>query len=111
MAGAFVFSEKNVAAFGSTFIDVVADYWRPYIQQVGVDEKVYFYYDLFYGNIDFSELTQKQYIQCYKQIEKAIEVDLERIENFYNHYPKELVYKAWFDEIKPKMQSSPLYQS
>lgn len=111
MAGAFVFSEKNVAAFGSTFIDVVADYWRPYIQQVGVDEKVYFYYDLFYGNIDFSELTQKQYMQCYKQIEKAIEVDLERIENFYNHYPKELVYKAWFDEIKPKMQSSPLYQS
>jgi len=111
MAGAFVFSEKNVAAFGSTFIDVLADYWRPYIQQVGVDEKVYFYYDLFYGNIDFSELTQKQYMQCYKQIEKAIEVDLERIENFYNHYPKELVYKAWFNEIKPKMQSSPLYQS
>ena len=111
MAGAFVFSEKNVAAFGSTFIDVVADYWRPYIQQLGVDEKVYFYYDLFYGNIDFSELTQKQYMQCYKQIEKAIEVDLERIENFYNHYPKELVYKAWFNEIKPKMQSSPLYQS
>lgn len=111
MAGAFVFSEKNVAAFGSTFIDVLADYWRPYIQQVGVDEKVYFYYDLFYGNIDFSELTQKQYMQCYKQIEKAIEVDFERIENFYNHYPKELVYKAWFNEIKPKMQSSPLYQS
>ncbi|PXZ06905.1 hypothetical protein DKK70_09605 [Gilliamella apicola] len=111
MAGAFVFSEKNVAAFGSTFIDVLADYWRPYIQQIGVDKKVYFYYDLFYGNIDFSELTQKQYIQCYKQIEKAIEVDLERIENFYNHYPKELVYKAWFEEIKPKMQSSPLYQS
>ena len=111
MAGAFVFSEKNVAAFGSTFIDVLADYWRPYIQQVGVDEKVYFYYDLFYGNIDFSELTQKQYMQCYKQIEKAIEVDLEKIENFYNHYPKELVYKAWFNEIKPKMQSSPLYQS
>lgn len=113
MAGVLYFSKGCIVSFGSTFMSVLGEYLRTYINRLGNDivEKVYFSYDLYDSDLNFSELTQEQYMQCYKQLEKAIEVDLEKIENFYNHYPKELVYKAWFNEIKPAMQRSPLYQS
>ncbi|OCG35372.1 MULTISPECIES: hypothetical protein [unclassified Gilliamella] len=113
MAGIFYFGkEVECVGYNSTFMSVIGEYVRPYIMQLGnnIAEKVYFSYDLYDSDLNFSELTQEQYMQCYKQLVKAIEVDLENIEDFYNHYPKELVYKAWFNEIKPAMQRSLLYQ-
>ncbi|KEY57099.1 hypothetical protein [Serratia sp. DD3] len=110
MAGFLYFSQKNGVSLGSSAIDIIADYLRPYITQVSKDvmEEIYETYDLYDQTLDFSKLPQATYMQCYEQIKKAIEVDL-KANPVMNSRPQEWMFKAWYDEIKPKMQASPLY--
>lgn len=110
MAGFLYFSPNNGVSLGSSAIDVIADYLRPFISQVGkeVMEEVYETYDLYDQTLDFSKLPQSTYMSCYQQIEKAIEVDL-KANPVINNRSQDWMFKAWYDEIKPKMQVSPLY--
>ncbi|WP_127960271.1 hypothetical protein [Serratia microhaemolytica] len=110
MAGFLYFSKKNGVSLGSSAIDIIADYLRPYITQVSKEtmEEIYESYDLYDQTLDFSKLSKTVYMQCYEQVQKAIEVDL-KTNPVVNGLPQHWIFKAWFDEIKPKMQASPLY--
>lgn len=110
MAGFLYFSPKNGVSLGSSAIDIIADYLRPYIVQISKEtmEEIYESYDLYDQTLDFSKLPKADYMRCYEQIEKAIEVDL-KANSVINNRPQDWMFKAWYDEIKPKMQASPLY--
>ncbi|MCO7256546.1 hypothetical protein KSI86_20535 [Dickeya oryzae] len=110
MAGFIYFSPKNGVSLGSSAIDIIADYLRPYITSVSKDtmEEIYETYDLYDQTLDFSKLPKAVYMQCYEQIKKAIEIDL-KTNPVINNHPQDWMFRAWYDEIKPKMQASPLY--
>lgn len=108
MAGILYFgNDCGSIGYNSMFMGVFGEYIRPYIKMINesVMNKIYESYDLYDESLDFSKLSQVEYLQCYEQIQKAIEDDLVNITNFYNNYPKKNIYDAWYSEIKPKMQS------
>ncbi|WP_127956674.1 hypothetical protein [Serratia microhaemolytica] len=110
MAGFLYFSKKNGVSLGSQLIDFIAYYLRPYIAAVNKHtvNQVYETYDLFDDTLDFSNLSTEDYMKCYKQLAKAFEVDL-TAEPVINGRSYEWAVIIWHNEIKPKMQVSPLY--
>lgn len=114
MAGIIHFG-KNIspAGFNSAFMSVFGEYIRDYIKAISTEteNKVYESYDLYDESLDFSGLSHEEYMQCYRQIKKSIEVDLNNTHAFYNNFPKEMIYEAWKHEIEPKMKASPHYNS
>ncbi|MBN3198061.1 hypothetical protein H5A33_04000 [Pectobacterium brasiliense] len=110
MAGFLYFSKNNGVSLGSSAIDVIAEYLRSYISQISKEimEEIYETYDLYDQTLDFSKLSKLDYMQCYRNIEKAIEIDL-KANPVINSRPQDWLLKAWYEEIKPKMQTSPLY--
>ncbi|RFS77138.1 hypothetical protein D0U00_19800 [Leclercia adecarboxylata] len=78
-------------------------------------EKVYETYDLFDDTLDFSALSSKDYMHCYSQLLTSFETDLAAVP-IINGKSRQwaigiwhLASGIWHDEIKPKMQASPLY--
>ncbi|MFJ5329765.1 hypothetical protein [Pectobacterium versatile] len=112
MAGFLYFSKNNGVSLGSSAIDIIAEYLRSYIIQVSKEimEGIYETYDLYDQTLDFSKLSKPDYMQCYRNIEKAIDIDL-KANPVINNRPQDWIFKAWHEEIKPKMQASPLYDS
>ncbi|MBS4430663.1 hypothetical protein [Pectobacterium punjabense] len=110
MAGFLFFSKNNGVSLGSSAIDIMADYLRPYMSQISKEimEEIYETYDFYDQTLDFSKLSKSNYMQCYRNIEKAIEIDL-KANPVINNRPQDWIFKAWYEEIKPKMQDSPLY--
>ncbi|GKW12782.1 hypothetical protein [Pectobacterium punjabense] len=108
MAGGLCFKGETVS-LGSSAIDIIADYLRPYISDVSMEvmETVYEVFDYFQF-LDFTKLSSREYMCCYEQIEKAIEIDL-KANPVINNRPQDWIFKAWYEEIKPKMQASSLY--
>lgn len=71
-------------------------------------EDIYASYDLYDQTLDFFRLLKTDYIRCYEKIEKAIEIDLNS-DPVINNRSQDWMLKAWYEEIKPKMQASSLY--
>ncbi|ACX88278.1 hypothetical protein Pecwa_2517 [Pectobacterium parmentieri WPP163] len=110
MAGFLFFSKNNGVSLGSSAIDIMADYLRPYIRKINKEmmEEVYETYGFYDQTLDFSKLSKSDYMQCYRNIEKAIGIDL-KANPVINNRPQNWLFKAWNEEIKPKMQASPLF--
>lgn len=107
MAGIIYFG-KNIdpVGYNSIVMRVFGEFIRTYIETTSTEitKKVYESYDLYNDSLDFSRLTFDEKIQCYTQIKKAIEEDLDNIDDFYNEFPKNIIHDAWHKEIKPKMK-------
>lgn len=56
----------------------------------------------------FSRLTSEEYMLCYVQMKKAFEVDL-AAHPIYRGRSQEWAVEVWYDEMKIKMQSAPLF--
>ena len=119
MAGWLYFGGQDGVSLGSSAIDFIASYLRPYIAGVSTEvlEKVYETYDLFDDILDFSALPSKDYMHCYSQLLTSFETDLAAVP-IINGKSRQwaigiwhLASGIWHDEIKPKMQASPLYNS
>ncbi|MDH0063250.1 hypothetical protein [Leclercia adecarboxylata] len=80
MAGWLYFGGQDGVSLGSSAIDFIASYLRPYIAGVSTEvmEKVYETYDLFDDTLDFSALSSKDYMHCYSQFLKSFELILRR---------------------------------
>ncbi len=110
MAGWLYFGGQDGVSLGSSAIDFIASYLRPYIAGVSTEvmEKVYETYDLFDDILDFSALSSKDYMHCYSQLLTSFETDLAAVP-IINGKSRQWAIGIWHDEIKPKMQASPLY--
>jgi len=112
MAGWLYFGGEDGISVGSSAIDFIASYLRPYITGVSTEVmgKVYETYDLFDDTLDFSALSSKDYMHCYSQLLKSFETDLAAVPIINGKCGSgHLASGIWHDEIKPKMQASPLY--
>ncbi len=89
---------------------IVVELMRPAIQKVSAEvmEKVYFSYDLYDKSLNFSDLTQEEYMNCYNQLKNLAEIELigkkdEKGESYQDFID------FWHDEMKVKMKKSPLF--
>ena len=110
MAGWLYFGGQDGVSLGSSAIDFIASYLRPYIAGVSTEvmEKVYETYDLFDDTLDFSALSSEGYMRCYSQLVKSFETVLAAVP-IINGKSRQWAIDLWYDEIKPKKQASPLY--
>ena len=110
MAGWLYFGGEDGVSLGSSSIDFIASYLRSYIAGVSkeVMEKVYETYDIYDDTLDFSALSSEDYMRCYSQLVTAFETVLSAVP-IINGKSRQWAINIWYDEIKPKMQASPLY--
>ncbi|GKX56135.1 hypothetical protein SOASR030_22470 [Leminorella grimontii] len=109
MSGALVFGKDIMITLNSASTGFIAEFLRPYLNiNQEISEKIYFHYDLYDGFIDFTELTSEQYLEAYGIMKKAFENDLKN-EPVIGGRSRQWAVDLWFNEIKPKMQISPLY--
>lgn len=114
MAGSLIFDTNNgVISLGSSFIDIIADYLKPYISEAGEEivNQVYEVYNVF-NFLKFNNLTPEDYMQCYKQIKKALIEDIQKNKETKKYSPEwyQWLEEEWEEEIKPKMEQSPLFR-
>ncbi len=104
MAGSFGFSSRNGVSLSTTQSRLLGELMRLAIRKVSAEvmEKVYFSYDLYNNDLDFSDLTQEEYMNCYNQLKHLFEIELN------GEFRGERI-GLWFDEIKVKMKKSPLF--
>lgn len=108
MSGTFCFGDDLVVVVNNAGMGVLDNLLRPFFKDKEIGEKIYFHYDLYDGPIDFSVLTSEQYMEAYTTMLKAFESDLKENPIIDNH-SRQWAVGLWFNELKPKMQSSPLY--
>lgn len=111
MSGTLCFWDDLVVVVNNAGMGVLDELLRPYFNNYKyINDKIYYHYDLYDGPIDFTELTSEQYMEAYKIMQKAFENDLQN-KPIISDRSRQWAVELWLNEIKPKMQSSPLYRS
>ncbi len=113
MSGFFYFGGENGIALSTTQSRLLGELIRPAIQKVSAEviKKVYFSYDLYDNTLDFSDLTQEEYMNCYNHLKHLCEIDLieKKDEKDERGIPYQDYIDFWYDEMKIKMKNSPLF--
>ena len=115
MSSSFGFGGTMVIV-NSSYRFIIAEYIRPYIMSLGrgIMERIYFDEDVcWYGcGNSFAELTVEEYMDCYHIMCYAFERRLPSVfGDFLKEENKERIIEIWQEELKPAMESTPLFLS
>ncbi|WP_392551411.1 hypothetical protein RHO14_07920 [Orbus wheelerorum] len=111
MSATFSFGNDLIVVVNNAGMGILDRVLRPCFNNYSaLSEKIYFHYDLYDGPIDFSELTSEQYMKAYGIMKDIFENDLQNNLSIGDSSCQWAI-DLWFNEIKPKMQCSPLYRS